>query len=77
MPAAETSTKVNNTTSNGAPATMQTLCFSVKCMSMGYDFPNTSREATRTPPKNCVKTVTYKYSRSNGIIFPPTTQNAG
>ena len=59
MPTTETSTKVNNPTSNGAPATKQTLRFSVKCMSIGYDFPNTSREATRTPSKNCVKTMSH------------------
>ena len=39
MPTAETSTKVNNPTSNGASATKQTLRFSVKCMSAGYIFP--------------------------------------
>ena len=59
MPAAETSTKVNNPTSNGAPATKQTLRFSVKCMSVGCDFPNTSREATRTPSKHYVKSMSH------------------
>lgn len=59
MPAAETSTKVNNPTSNGASATKQALRFSVKCMSIGYIFPNTSREATRTPSKDYVKTMSY------------------
>ena len=49
MPTAETITKVNNPTSNGASATKQALRFSVKCMSVGYIFPNTSRETTRTP----------------------------
>ena len=59
MPAAETSTKVNNPTSNGASATKQTLCFSVKCMSVGYIFPNTSRETTWTPSKSYVKPMSY------------------
>ena len=59
MPAAETSTKVNNPTSNGASATKQALRFSVKCMSVGYIFPNTSRETTRTPSKGYVKTMSH------------------
>ena len=59
MPAAETSTKVNNPTSNGVSATKQTLRFSVKCMSVGCDFPNTSREATRTPSKHYVKSMSH------------------
>lgn len=59
MPAAETSTKVNNPTSNGASATKQTLRFSVKCMSVGYIFPNTSREAIRTPSKGYVKPMSH------------------
>lgn len=33
MPTAETSTKVNNLTTNGTPAIKQTLRFSIKCMS--------------------------------------------
>ena len=61
MPTAETSTKVNNPTLNGAPATKQTLRFSVKYMSVGYIFPYTSREATRTPSKGYVKPM----SRAN------------
>ena len=64
MPTAETSTKVNNPTLNGASATKQALRFSVKCMSVGYIFPNTSRETTRTPSKGYVQTyVTRKCSR--------------
>lgn len=59
MPTAETSTKVNNPTSNGASATKQALRFSVKCMSVGYIFPNTSRETTRTPPKGYVKPMSH------------------
>lgn len=59
MPTAETSTKVNNPTSNGAPATKQTLRFSVKCMSIGCDFPNTSREVTWTPSKSYVKSMSH------------------
>ena len=39
MSVAETSTKVNNPTSNGASATKQALRFSVKCMSVGYTSP--------------------------------------
>ena len=60
MPAAETSTKVNNPTSNGASATKQALRFSVKCMSVGYIFPYTSRETTRTPfQRLCQNYVAY------------------
>ena len=59
MPTAETSTKVNNPTSNGAPATKQTLRFSVKYMSIGCDFPNTSREVAWTPSKSYVKSMSY------------------
>ena len=59
MPTAETSTKVNNPTLNGAPATKQTLRFSVKCMSEGYIFPNTSREGTWTPSKYSVKSMSH------------------
>ena len=59
MPTAETSTKVNNLTSNGAPAAKQTLRFSVKCMSIGCDFPNTSREAIRAPSKSYVKSMSH------------------
>lgn len=59
MPAAETSTKVNNPTSNGASATKQALRFSVKCMSVGCIFPNTSRETTQTPSKGYVKTMSH------------------
>ena len=59
MPAAETSTKVNNPTSNGASAPKQTLRFSVKCMSVGYIFPYTSGEVTWTPLKNYVKPMSH------------------
>ena len=59
MPTAEASTKVNNPTSNGASATKQTLCFSVKYMSVGYIFPNTSRETTRTPSKGYVNPMSH------------------
>lgn len=59
MPTAETSTKVNSPTSNGASATKQALRFSVKCMSVGYIFPNTSRETTGTPSKGYVKTMSH------------------
>ena len=60
MPTAETSTKVNSPTSNGASATKQALRFSVKCMSVGYIFPNTSRETTGTPGS-------VKYFSQNGL----------
>lgn len=63
MPTAEASTKVNNSTTKGAPATKQTLRFPIKYMSIGYDFPDISRDNLDTIKKLCHIYVTHKYSQ--------------